>query len=157
MSSSLNPARIERASSLQVSVNPTPPFDAGALLRRFSTPSPYTGGNAAAGQPAEHPIDTASQAHNQVHDPAVVPAGTVTAHKYNLMSRGRHYALITVTSHASKGRDPPLLYFGEELSGFIVLSRGDLGSMLSMDVAVSRHPYCQSDRDLDRIPTVADV
>ncbi|KAI0255031.1 hypothetical protein BJV78DRAFT_1151862 [Lactifluus subvellereus] len=132
MSSSSNPSRIERASSL--SLTTTPPFDAGALLRRFSMPSPYTGGNAAAGQPAAHPIDPASQAHNQVRDPAVVPADAVTVHKYNLMSRGRDYALITVTSHASDGRDPPLLYFGEELRGFIVLLQGDLESMRSMDI-----------------------
>jgi hypothetical protein len=155
MSSSSNPPRIERAGSL--SLNPTSPFDAHSLLRRFSMPSPYTGGNTAAGQPAVHPIDPTSRAHSQVQDPAVVSADTTTVHEYNLTSRGRYYALITVTSHASNGRDPPLLYFGEELKGHIVLSRGELESTQRMDVAVSRRPYCQSDRDLNRIPAVADV
>jgi hypothetical protein len=155
MSSSSNPLRTGRAGSL--SFNSTPPFDAPSLLRRFTMPSPYTGGNTAAGQPAVHPIDPASRAHSQVQDPAVVLPDTTTVHEYNLTSRGRYYALITVTSHASNGRDPPLLYFGEELRGHIVLSRGDLQSTGGMCISVSRRPYRQSDRDLNRIPAVADV
>jgi hypothetical protein len=133
----LHPSQMSSRPS-SIALAPTPTFDATSLLRRFSMPSPYTGGNSATGQPAAHPMDPASQANNQVHDPVVAPANTV--HEYNLMSRGRNYALVTVMSRAANGQDPPLLYFGEELGGFIVLSQNDLESMGSMDVVVSCFP-----------------
>jgi hypothetical protein len=66
------------------------------------------------------------------------PANTV--HQYNLKSRGRDYALITVRSHALNVEDPPLLYFGETLRGLVILSLSDLGDMQSMEVVVSQFP-----------------
>ena len=77
--------------------------------------------------------------HNKVDDASFtlsVPDETV--HHYSLNSRGREYALITVTSHALNAQDIPLLYFGEELKGFVVLSLGELNNMQSMDVMVSQ-------------------
>ena len=68
-----------------------------------------------------------------------VPSDTVH-HQYNLRSRGRDYALITVASHAPNVQDSPLLYFGEELKGFVALSLNDLNDMQSMDVMVSQFP-----------------
>ncbi|KAI0300817.1 hypothetical protein BC826DRAFT_1102149 [Russula brevipes] len=105
------------------------------LLRRFSTPSPYTGGNIVAepGHSREQPaVDPTNKLQDQVIDASSAPADTV--HQYNLKSRGRIYALITVKSHAPNARDPPLLYFGEELTGFVILSLNDLSGMQSMDV-----------------------
>jgi hypothetical protein len=60
-----------------------------------------------------------------------------TVHQYNVKSRGRDYALITVFSHAVNAQDPPLLYFGEELEGFVMLSLNDLSGMQRLDVVVS--------------------
>ena len=63
------------------------------------------------------------------------PANTV--HEYNLKSRGRDYAIITVKSHARTALDTPLLYFGEEIKGFVILSLNDLIDMWNVDVVVS--------------------
>jgi hypothetical protein len=118
---------------------PNSRFGVTAILRRFSTPSNYTGGNATAGQLAtQRGIDPTSLIHDEVHDASLRPAfPTDTVHQYSLKSRGRDYALILVRSHALNGQDPPLLYFGETLKGFVVLSRNDLSDMQSMEVAVS--------------------
>src|SRR5579863_3064947 len=108
-------------------------FPATALLRRFSTPSPYT----AAGQPVAQP-SIEPMVHNQVHDASFIPtASSETVHQYILTSRGREYAFVTVTSHALDPQDIPLLFFGEELRGFVVLSLSDLNDMQNMDVVVS--------------------
>ena len=77
----------------------------------------------------------------RIHDDAsliqdLYPANTV--HEYNLKSLGRDYAIITVKSHARTALDTPLLYFGEELKGFVILSLNNLSDMQNMDVAVSR-------------------
>jgi hypothetical protein len=128
--------RTERSNSL--AITPTPPFDTSSLLRRFTLPSPYTGGHSAIGQSTAHLVDPESRANNQEHDPVLLPPNTV--HEYNLMSRGKNYALISVTSRALNSQDPPLLYFGEELTGSIVLSQNDLEGMRSMDVVVRRFP-----------------
>ena len=77
--------------------------------------------------------------HDQVDDASFTPSIPFeTVHHYTLTSRGREYALITVTSHALNAQDIPLLYFGEELKGFVVLSLSDLNDMQSMDVVVSQ-------------------
>jgi hypothetical protein len=52
-----------------------------------------------------------------------------TVHQYTLKSRGRDYAFITVKSHALNAQDPPLLYFGEDITGFVILSLSDLSDM----------------------------
>jgi hypothetical protein len=111
-------------------------FPVTALLRRFSTPSPYT----TTGQPVAQPSnDPRNLVHDQVHDASFTPAvPSETIHHYTLTSRGREYALITVTSHAPNAQDIPLLYFGDELKGFVVLSIDDLNDMQSMDVVVSQ-------------------
>jgi hypothetical protein len=75
---------------------------------------------------------------DQAHDASFTPAPSDTVHHYTLTSRGREYALITVISHAPNARDIPLLYFGDELNGFVVLSIDDLNDMQSMDVVVSQ-------------------
>jgi hypothetical protein len=107
-----------------------------ALLRRFSTPSPYTGsGNASARQPA---IDPTALIHDDASLHPLYPASSAdTVHQYNLKSRGRDDAIITVKSHARTAQDPPLLYFGEEIKGFVILSLTDLSDMQNMDVVVS--------------------
>jgi len=85
-----------------------------------------------------------AQLHHASFFPTV-PSDTVH-HQYNLKSRGRDYALITVASHARNVQDSPLLYFGEELKGFVALSLNDLRDVQSVDVVVSRFPkWCNRD------------
>ena len=88
--------------------------DAVPLLRK-SIPSTYTG--------------------NALRQPTAQPASTV--HQYSLKSRGRDFAIVAVNSHAHNAQDRPLLYFGEEIKGFVILSLSDLSKMQSMDVVVS--------------------
>ena len=131
-----------RPPSDRISLPPGPntKFSATALLRRFSNPSTYSNsGNAFVGQPVAHPaMDPTNLIHNQVHDASLYPADPPkTVHRYSLKSRGKDYALITVTSHALDVEDTPLLYFGEDIKGVVMLSRADLSDMQSMDVVVS--------------------
>ncbi|KAI0255033.1 hypothetical protein BJV78DRAFT_813439 [Lactifluus subvellereus] len=119
------------------SFTPTPAFDASSLLRRFSTPFLYAGGNSATEQHGpQRAIDPAIWAHSKVHTPPVFsespPDGV---HRYNLMSRGSDYAFIEVLSRGSNDQDP-LLHFGEELTGFIVLSPGGLRCMQRIDLVL---------------------
>ncbi|KAH9998863.1 hypothetical protein BJV74DRAFT_883111 [Russula compacta] len=110
-----------------------PPFPASALLRRFSTPSPYTGDSAVARPLAAQPtVDPTTQMQDQIPFHPIAPADTV--HNYIVKSRGRAYALIGITSHALNVQDPPLFYFGEELKGSVILSLDDLNDMRNMDV-----------------------
>jgi hypothetical protein len=84
-------------------------------------------------------VDPATPIHDQVHNASLIPTvRSETVHEYPLKSRGREYALIIVPSHASNAQDIPLLYFGEELNGFVVLSLSDLNEIQSMDVVVSQ-------------------
>ena len=90
---------------------------------------------ASAGQPA---IDPTNLIDNQVHDVSLHPASPPTIqHQYTLKSRGRDYAFIIIKSHALNAQEPPLLYFGEGITGCVTLSRSDLSDMQSMDVVVS--------------------
>jgi hypothetical protein len=78
-------------------------------------------------------------------DSAPPPESSITApadtvHQYMLKSRWKYHALVTVMSHATNARDSPLLYFGEELKGFVELTLDNLSGMQSMDVVVSRFP-----------------
>ena len=104
-------------------------FGVSALLRRFSTPSNYSGGVV-----YDRFID------NQIHDVLLHPASPPTVHQYILKSRGRDYAVIIVKSHALNAEDPPLLYFGEDITGYVILSPSDLSDMQRMDVVVSQFP-----------------
>ena len=88
-------------------------------------------------QPA---IDPASLIDNQIHDVSLHPDPPPTLHQYTLKSRGRDYAFIFVRSHALNTEDPPLLYFGEDITGYVILSLSDLSDMQSMDVVVSPFP-----------------
>jgi hypothetical protein len=110
-----------------------------ALFRRTSAPPPYTLTEQNVAQPR---IDSgpATQPNAQVHHPSFFTTGPsdTVHHQYNLKSRGRDYALITVASHARNLQDSPLLYFGEELKGFVALSLNDLNDVQSMDVVVSQ-------------------
>ena len=67
-----------------------------------------------------------------------------TAHKYTLKSRGRDYAIVIIMSHAPNIQDPPLLHFGDELNGFIILPKDNLSGVRSMEVAVSQFPDCRA-------------
>jgi len=106
-----------------------------ALLRRFSNLFNYTGGVALAGQP---PTNLLSLINDHAHDASLHPASSATVHQYILKSRGREYAQIIVRSHALNAHDPPVLYFGEDITGFVILSLSDLSDMQSMDVVVSQ-------------------
>ena len=102
-------------------------------IHRFSNPPPYTIDE----QPVALPSIDPTQ--DQVHDASFIPnVPSEIVHQYTLTSRRKHYALITVTSHAQNAQDPPLLYFGEELKGSVVLSSSGLGDMRSIDVVVSQ-------------------
>ncbi|KAI0303672.1 hypothetical protein B0F90DRAFT_1916642 [Multifurca ochricompacta] len=61
---------------------------------------------------------------------------TDTFHRYNLVSRGKDYALVIIQSRAANPEDTPLLYFGEEVTGFIVLSQADLSNMRIIEIAL---------------------
>jgi hypothetical protein len=147
-----SPFSIRHSASVSPGSNQT--FPATALLRRFSTPSPYT----ATGQPVAQPSrDPTNLVQDQVHDASFTPAvHSETIHPYILTSRGREYALITVTSHAPNAQDIPLLYFGDELKGFVALSINDLNDMQSMDVVVSQFSQVVRPK-LNLVPAVADV
>jgi hypothetical protein len=131
--------RSDRAS---ISAKPSPPFDADAYLRRFSTPSPYTGLNSATHQST---VQLTAEPSSQKH--GVVPSSKTpfhTVHKYILTSRGRDYATIVVMSRAHNIQDTPLLHFGDELNGLIVLPRDSLSDMQSMEVVVSPFSNCSA-------------
>ena len=73
----------------------------------------------------------------------IVPSSKIpfpTAHKYILTSRGRDYAVVVVMSRAHSIQNTPLLHFGDELNGFIVLPQGSLRDMQSVEVVVSPFP-----------------
>ena len=127
----LRPNSHRAAASLIVGPNST--SGVSALLRRFSNPSSYLGGVASVGQAA---LDPTSVIENQIHDVASPP----TVHQYTLKSRGRDYAFIIVKSHALNALDPPLLYFGEDITGYVMLSLSDLSDMQRMDVVVGHFP-----------------
>lgn len=122
---------IDRTAS--ISFNSSPPFDSNALLRRFSTPSPYTGLNAPDQPAVQVTVEPPSQEHGG--EPS-------SKHNYILKSRGRDYATIVVKSRAPNVLEPPLLHFGDELNGLVVLPRDNLNDLQSMEVVVSLFPNC---------------
>lgn len=108
-----------------------------ALLRRFSTQSNYTNGVVSAEQPT---IDPTSLINTQFHDLLLHPSSPPTVHQHTLKSHGRDYASVIVKSHAPNAQDPPLLYFGEDITGCVILSHSDSSDMPRMDVVVSQFP-----------------
>ena len=109
-------------------------FPVTAPRYRSSAPPPYT----TVGQPVT--LSSIDLTHDQVHDASFIPTDFSEAvHHYILgsPSRGRDSGLIIVTSHAQNAQDPPLLYFGEELKGSVVLSPNGLSGMRCLDVVVS--------------------
>ncbi len=126
-----------RSSHTSLPSRPNSTSGVSALLRRFSSPSNYTGGVASVGQPVTDPMNLIN---DQVQDASLYPALHPTVHRYTLKSRGRDYAEIIVRSHAHNSQDPPLLYFGEDIAGYVILSLSDLGDLQSMDVVVSLFP-----------------
>jgi hypothetical protein len=105
------------------------------ILRRFSTSSTSTGGVVLGGQPA---VDPTSLIDNQIRDALLYPASHPTIHPYILNSRGKDYSFIIVKSHALNAQDTPLLYYGEDIPVYVILSLSDLGDMQRMDVVVSQ-------------------
>ncbi|KAH9174158.1 hypothetical protein EDB89DRAFT_1904657 [Lactarius sanguifluus] len=77
-------------------------------------------------------------------DPPMVPSSQAhatvssfdTSHEYILTSRGRDYATVVVVSRAPNILDPPLLHFGDELKGRIVMRIDSLTDMRIMEVVV---------------------
>ena len=128
----------ERAS---LPVKPSPPFDVNALLRRFSAPSQSTDSESATDQStAQLPAGSSSQEHG-ILSVSKIPFHTV--HKYALTSRGREYATIVVVSRAPNIQDSPLLHFGDDLNGLILLPKDNISDMRSMEVVVSWYPTFQ--------------
>ena len=110
-------------------------FPVTTLPRRFSTlpPPPY----AIDEQPVALPSIDSTQ--DQVHASFIPRVSPETIHQYALKSHdGRDRALVTVTSHAQSAHDSPILYFGEELKGSVVLSSNGLGDIQNIDVVVSQ-------------------
>ena len=92
-------------------------------------------------------MDPAIRAHSQVHTPPVFAESPPDGlHQYTLMSSGSDYVRVEVSSRRSNDQDP-LLYIGEELTGFIVLSPGGLRAIQKIDVVVSQPPNHESNRD----------
>jgi hypothetical protein len=94
------------------------------FLRRLSTPSNYTA------------IDPTSLFDYEIPDVLLRPDSLPTVHQYTLKSS----AFIIVKSHALNAQDPPLLYFGEDITGYVILSPSDLSDMQRVDVVVSPFP-----------------
>ncbi|KAI0255035.1 hypothetical protein BJV78DRAFT_813475 [Lactifluus subvellereus] len=152
MSSIINSkSRSVPSEGTSTSFTPTPAFDACSLLRRFSTPFLYAGGNSATEQHGpQRAIDPAIRAHSKVHtSPVFSESPPDGVHRYNLMSRGSDYAFIEVSSRGPNDQDP-LLHFGEELTGFIVLSPGGLRCMQRIDLVDIRSCRCSSPTLLSR-------
>jgi hypothetical protein len=107
----------------------------------ITSPPPYDGSLIAEAQSAAQlSVEPPTQAHIKVLDtpPSGVPPAD-TIHRYNLLSRGSDHVFVEVISHALSVEDCPLFHPGEELKGFILLSRGALKDMVRIDVVVSRH------------------
>ncbi|KAH8983979.1 hypothetical protein EDB86DRAFT_167895 [Lactarius hatsudake] len=73
------------------------------------------------------PVDPSSRAH-------AIVSSFDTSHEYILTSRGRDYATVVVVSRAPNVLDPPLLHFGDELKGRIVMRIDSLSDMRIMEV-----------------------
>jgi hypothetical protein len=111
------------------------------LFHRISSPPPYTLTEHHVAQPSVG-LGATMRVNAQAHHSSLsltVPPDSVH-HQYHLKSRGRDYAFVTVASHAPNVKDSPLLYFGEEVRGFMALSLNALSDMQSVDVAVSHFP-----------------
>jgi hypothetical protein len=88
-------------------------------------------------------MDPAAQAHPQVRSASF--AEPTTVHQYNLTQSAD--VAIKITSRAPSTVDHPLLYPGDELRGFVVLSKGGLRGMQRIDVVVSWGLSRQCDRN----------
>jgi hypothetical protein len=78
-------------------------------------------------------IDPTGPIDNQIPDVLLHPASLPTAHQYTLKSN----AFILIKSHALDAQDPPLLYFGEDITGYVL---SDLSDIQRVDVVVSPFP-----------------
>lgn len=88
-----------------------------------------------------------SEANPSSQGHSIVPSSKIpfgTAHKYTLKSRGRDYATVIIVSHAPNIQDTPLLHFGDELKGRVILPKDNLSDVRSMEVAVSQFPDCRA-------------
>ncbi len=133
------PIPLHPGSHVSLPSGPQSTSGVSALLRRFSNPSSYTGGVASA-RGRGPAIDPLSLINDQTRNASLHTASSSTIHQYILKSRGREYAKIIVRSHSPNAHDPPVLYFGEDISGYVILSLSDLSDMQSMDVVVSQFP-----------------
>ena len=91
-------------------------------LRRRSTSSNYSGA-----------IDTTSLIDSQIPDVLLRTTSHRTVHQYTLKSN----AFIIIKSHAYDAQDPPLLYFGEDVIGYVLSDPSDIQRV---DVVVSPFP-----------------
>jgi hypothetical protein len=78
-------------------------------------------------------IDPTGLIDNQIPDVLLHPASLPTAHRYTLKSN----AFIIIKSHALNAQDPPLLYFGEDITGHVL---SHLSDIQRVDVVVSPFP-----------------
>ena len=90
-----------------------------------------------AAQPA---IEPTSLIDDQIHDLLFHSASPPTVHQHILKSHGRDYAFIIVKSHALNAQDTPLLYFGEDITGYVIFPLSDLSDVQRVDVVVSPFP-----------------
>jgi hypothetical protein len=93
------------------------PSSTPGFLRRRSTSSNYSDA-----------IDTTSLIDSQIPD-----VSHRTVHQYTLKSN----AFIIIKSHAYDAQDPPLLYFGEDIIGYVLSDPSDIQRV---DVVVSPFP-----------------
>src|SRR6266404_471533 len=124
------------------SIKYSPPFDAAALLNRFSTLSAYTDLNSAIDEAtAELPVEPSSQEHCMPSDSDLkIPFDTVHKYILRLTSRGGDYASIIIKSRAPDIWDPPLLHLGDDLNGLIAMPMDNLRDMKRVVVVVSWFP-----------------
>ena len=114
----------QRSSSHRAGFPPGPNSTSGfsGFIRRLSTSSNYTGG-----------VDPTSLIDNQIPNVLLRPASLPTVHQYTLKSS----AFVAVKSHARNAQDAPLLYFGEDITGYVIFSLSDSSDIQRVDVVVS--------------------
>ena len=84
--------------------------------------------------------DLTSLIDKQIRDVLFYSTSPSTVHSYILNSRGGDCSFVIVKSHAHNAQDSPLLYHGEGIPGYVILSPSDLSDMQSMDIVVSQSP-----------------
>ncbi|KAI0258408.1 hypothetical protein BC834DRAFT_975189 [Gloeopeniophorella convolvens] len=131
--------RMDRAS---VSGTANPRFNPAGILRRFSTPSPYTVGATTSSpghQTSPLPEIQVTGSHDLAQNDFPSATPLTTPHTYAVKSRGKDYAAVVILSHAQNVRDSPLLYYGEDITGAIVVPLDHFERIQTVEVVLQMY------------------